>query len=856
MTGGVCVYDKSAKDVLNGFGVLENEGLDSTKVQQQKQQYGKNEIAKTGKRTLVQMTYDQLKEVMVIILLIAMIISILLKEYVDASVILLVILINTSVGVAQEYKAEKAIEALEKLTIPKAMVIRNGAHQEIEAVNLVPGDIVILEAGKQVPCDLRLLTSINLKIEEAALTGESEPSEKEAKVICSSSASIGDRKNMAYMSSYVVNGRGSGICVAIGMGSEIGKIANMLNEAKEERTPLQERLSNLGKLLGYLCVGICAAMLAISLWQDRPLMEMVLTSISLAVAAIPEGLAAIVSIVLALGVQRMSKRNAIVRKLVAVETLGCVSVICSDKTGTLTQNKMKVVSSYCNQDFVAPSTLLMQAMVLCNDVYEESGQLMGEPTEVALVEYANDRGIFKKELERKYPRIDEIPFDSQRKRMSSVHTYHGGKIVFMKGALDVLLPLCNRRLSGEHVYPFTNLDKEQVVKDSTVCTKAAQRVLALAYKKESGPLEQDLIFIGFVGMIDPPRKEAFSAIEACKNAGIKVVMITGDHPSTAAAIAKQLGIIKEDKECIKGEELDALKDDELTRQVMNYSVYARVSPHHKVRLVKAYRELGHIVAMSGDGVNDAPSLKYADVGIAMGKNGSDVTKGASDIILSDDNFATIVAAVEEGRNIYLNIQKTVLFLLSCNLGEVVTLFLAILFLRNFPSPLTPIQILWVNLVTDSFPSLALGVDPNQKGVMDASPRKRSESLFGQFGWVYLLFNGLLIGTISLVAFRYGLQFSIEIAHTMTFMVLSISQLFHALNLMNPRESILKVGLFHNPYLLFTIVLGVGIQFLVTQVPLFQTILKTASLSMLQWGIVFGLAFLVIVVNEIAKKLYK
>ena len=597
-------------------------------------------------------------------------------------------------------------------------------------------------------------------------------------------------------------------------------------------------------------------MLVVSLLQNRPFIEMLLTAISLAVAAIPEGLAAVVSIVLALGVQRMSKRNAIVRKLVAVETLGCVSVICSDKTGTLTQNKMKVVSTYCNESFSNPSALLIQGLVLCNDVFEDGEVLLGDPTEVALVEYGLEKGFTKKDLEQKFIRIDEIPFDSTRKRMCSVHTYSAGKIVFVKGALDVLLPLCSRHLVGDGVYSMNRADKEKIIAESTACSDSAQRVLALAYKKEVNDknYEQDLIFVGFVGMIDPPRKEAFKAIESCKKAGIKVVMITGDHPSTAASIAKELGIIKNSKEVLRGSDLDTMSDHELERKIMNYSVYARVSPNHKVRLVKAFKALGHIVAMSGDGVNDAPSLKHADIGIAMGKNGSDVTKSASDIVLSDDNFATIVAAVEEGRNIYLNIQKTVLFLLSCNIGEVVTLFLAIIFLQGYPIPLTPIQILWVNLITDSFPSLALGIDPSQRDVMDSAPRKREESLFGTFGWMYLVLNGLLIGTISLVAFRYGLGDSIEVARTMIFMVLSISQLFHSLNLMNLNKSIFEVGIFHNPYLLFTVILGVCIQFLTTSVPFFQVILKTTSLSLPQWEIVFGLSFLVIVVNEISKRI--
>jgi len=595
-------------------------------------------------------------------------------------------------------------------------------------------------------------------------------------------------------------------------------------------------------------------MLIVSLLQKREVLEMVLTAISLAVAAIPEGLSAVVSIVLALGVQRMSKRNAIVRKLVAVETLGCVSVICSDKTGTLTQNKMHVVSTYVDLAYQHTSPLLIQGLALCNDVYEEEENDYGDPTEVALVEYARSKGITKRDVENKFPRMAEIPFDSTRKRMCTVHKISNGKIIFVKGALEVLLPLCNRYLIEDKIYPLHIREKERILEDSQEAQQQAQRLIALAYKKDEStlPYEQDLVFIGFVGMIDPPREEAKEAVRICHEAGIEVVMITGDHPTTATAIAKQLAIIQEDSEVMRGVEIDGLTDQELRQRIHKYHVFARVSPNHKVRLVKAYKALGHVVAMSGDGVNDAPSLKYADIGIAMGKNGSDVTKSASDIVLSDDNFATITAAVEEGRNIYLNIQKAILFLLSCNIGEVITLFLAITFLPGYPIPLTPIQILWVNLVTDSFPSLALGMDPNQKGVMEQAPRKRNESLFGEFGWIYLVFNGLLIGTLSLVAYRYGLQYSITVAHTMTFMVLSISQLFHSLNLMNLHRSILQVGLFHNPYLLMTILLGVVIQFLVSEQSFLQTMLKTTSLTFSQWGIVFSLSLVVIIVNEISK----
>ncbi len=857
-------YRRPKHIVLEELKVNAKLGLDESRVDLHRSKYGINALEKGHKKTLWEMLYEQLKEPMVIVLFVAAAISVILKEPLDASIILLVVVINAVIGVAQESKAERALEALEKLSSPHAVVLRGGHIREIDASDLVVGDIVMLESGRQIPADLRLLETHTLKVDESALTGESVPVDKDAELVLhDANVAVGDRKNMAYMSTFVTYGRGSGIVVAVGMQTEIGKIATLMKEAKEELTPLQKNLASLSKLLGLICITICVLLFGISLIQKREIMEMLLTAISLAVAAIPEGLAAVVTIVLAMGVQRMSKKNAIIRKLHAVETLGCISVICSDKTGTLTQNKMTVVNIYENHQFVGEqgkaSKLLIDGFLLCNDTVEEEGQLLGDPTETALVAYGHRLQCKKTELDMKYPRLGEIPFDSARKRMSTFHQYDKEKIIFVKGALDVLLPLCTKIRCKEAVMALTEDHRRKIQEASSSMAKAAQRVLALAYKP-AAQLKQDaeeqLIFIGMAAMIDPPRLEVKPAIQQCIRSGIRPVMITGDHPDTAIAIGKQLGLISNDSECAIGTQIQGWTDSQLEHAVNKYSVFARVSPSHKVRLVQAFKANGHIVAMTGDGVNDAPSLKKADIGVSMGISGTDVCKQASDMILTDDNFASIVSAIEEGRNIYKNIAKTVLFLLSCNLGEVTTLFLSILFLPTMPSPLLPIQILWVNLVTDAFPALALGVDPKEPRSMEEPPRNPKESLFAHGGWWFLGFNGLLIGTISLVAYRIGLQYDIATGHTMSFMVLSISQLFHALNLRSRTTSIFRLGLFSNPYLILTLLVGIVIQFMVAQVSLFHTILKTASLNVMQWGIVFSLSLLVIVTNEISKLLGK
>ncbi|MDU4133885.1 MAG: cation-translocating P-type ATPase, partial [Clostridium perfringens] len=665
--------------------------------------------------------------------------------------------------------------------------------------DIVPGDIVIIDAGRYIPGDLRLIDTANLKIEESAFTGESVPSEKDASFLPDKEVPIGDQNNMAFMSTLATYGRGVGVVVGTGMNTEIGKIAKMIEQEENDETPLQKKLSELGKILGFLAVGICILIFIISFFQGRDLLEMFLTSISLAVAAIPEGLPAIVAIVLALGVQRMVKKNAIIRKLPAVETLGSVSIICSDKTGTLTQNKMTVTTIYANDSYIKESEfnlndneskLLVDCMVLCNDAtYSEKSQT-GDPTEIALLESPFKLNILKEKLEKEFKRIDEIPFDSDRKLMTTVNLVDDKKArVFTKGALDSILSICNKISINGKLLDFSKEYKAKVLENSNIMSDKALRVLAFAYKdisKENivlDSLEKDLVFIGMVGMIDPPRLEVKDSIKLCKSAGITPVMITGDHKNTAFAIANELGIAEDISQAITGHEIDKFKEEEFNEKIINYRVFARVSPEHKVKIVKAFKSHGNIVSMTGDGVNDAPSLKAADIGVAMGITGTDVSKGASDMILTDDNFSTIVSAVEEGRKIYLNIKKSIVFLLSCNLGEILTLFTAILL--NWNSPLQPIHILWVNLITDSFPALALGVDKTKEDVMNNPPRNPKESIFIKSDKIQLIINGVLIGGITLFAFKLGERLyadSLIHAQTMAFVVLSVSQLFLSLSL--------------------------------------------------------------------------
>ena len=674
---------------------------------------------------------------------------------------------------------------------------------------------------------------------------------------------------MAFMSTLATYGRGVGVVVGTGMNTEIGKIAKMIEQEENDETPLQKKLSELGKILGFLAVGICILIFIISFFQGRDLLEMFLTSISLAVAAIPEGLPAIVAIVLALGVQRMVKKNAIIRKLPAVETLGSVSIICSDKTGTLTQNKMTVTTVYTNDSYIKESEfnlndneskLLVDCMVLCNDAtYSEKSQT-GDPTEIALLESPFKLNILKEKLEKEFKRIDEIPFDSDRKLMTTVNLVDDKKArVFTKGALDSILSICNKISINGKLLDFTKEYKAKVLENSNIMSDKALRVLAFAYKdisKENivlDSLEKDLVFIGMVGMIDPPRLEVKDSIKLCKSAGITPVMITGDHKNTAFAIANELGIAEDISQAITGHEIDKFKEEEFNEKIINYRVFARVSPEHKVKIVKAFKSHGNIVSMTGDGVNDAPSLKAADIGVAMGITGTDVSKGASDMILTDDNFSTIVSAVEEGRKIYLNIKKSIVFLLSCNLGEILTLFTAILL--NWNSPLQPIHILWVNLITDSFPALALGVDKTKEDVMNNPPRNPKESIFIKSDKIQLIINGVLIGGITLFAFKLGERLyadSLIHAQTMAFVVLSVSQLFLSLSLRSNIKSAFSLGIFSNKYLVYSILLGIFLQVIIISISFIANIFKVTPLLLYDWIVVILVSLIPFAINEILK----
>lgn len=874
-------FAKPQEEVLKEFNVDPATGLASEEAEARIAQYGPNKLKGKPKKSLIALFLAQLQDMLIYVLLGAALITIVIGEYVDAIIILLVVIINAVIGVVQEYKAEKAIEALQQMTTPKALVRRDGEVKEVSSEEIVPGDIVIIDAGRYIPADIRLIDSANLQIEESALTGESVPADKDAIALHEDPKTpIGDKSNMAFMSTLATYGRGEGVVVATAMETEIGKIAKILDEDNEEMTPLQKRLDELGRILGFLAIGICALIFIIALLQQRDLFDMFLTAISLAVAAIPEGLAAIVAIVLALGVTRMSKINAIVKKLPAVETLGSVNIICSDKTGTLTQNKMTVVKHYTlNNLKEVPVTAenvqasqdeenLIKTFVLCSDATYENGESTGDPTEVALIVLGNKYNLTKKDLNLKHERVSEKPFDSDRKLMSTLNVEGNGYRVHTKGALDNILKISTHALVDGKVVPLTEELKATYLKVADEMSDDALRVLGAAFKDtatiiDPDEMEQDLIVVGMVGMIDPPRLEVKDSINQAKLAGITPVMITGDHKNTAVAIAKELGIAESIEQSITGTEIDELSDEEFAERINNYRVFARVSPEHKVKIVRAFKAQGNIVSMTGDGVNDAPSLKYADIGVAMGITGTDVSKGASDMILTDDNFTTIVHAIEEGRNIYNNIKKAVIFLLSCNLGEVITIFLSILF--GWPVPLLATQILWVNLITDSLPAISLGVDPGDKDVMKKKPRSPKESFFAEGAGTRAIIGGVLIGLLTLAAFYFGLtehgyslgsrdipEEVLTYARTMSFVVLSASQLFYSLSMRNSAKSIFQVGLFSNKYLIGAIIVGFILQFGVISVPVLANAFKVHNLSLFDWGLVIIFALIPLAVNEIIK----
>ena len=870
-------HNRNAQDILLELESNDSSGLSEEEAGQRLRFYGTNRLAGQKKKSTVRLFLEQLNSMLIFILVAAAVVSALLGETTDTVIIFAVIFLNAAIGVIQETRAEKALEALQNLSTPKALLLRGGVQRELPSEEVVPGDVVIIDAGRIVPCDVRLLKSVNLRIEESALTGESVAAEKDADLsIENEDTPIGDRKNMAYMSTVATYGRGVGVAVATGMDTEMGKIATLLKEHKRELTPLQQKLELLGKRLGGIILALCALLFMVSLIrplvvaggiEKSHLIELLLTAISLAVAAIPEGLPAIVTIVLALGVQRMVKRNAIIRSLPAVETLGSVTVICSDKTGTLTMNRMTVsrfladgeVGNIDSLDVGNPSQhMLLKCIVLCNDATLSGDSRTGDPTEIALLAAAQGMGMDRVQMEQEFPRVNEIPFDSERKLMSTIHRDKEGYTVMTKGALDRLLDRCSTVLSqGQHI-PLDGTIKEQLLSSAEQMADNALRVLAAAYRtQESEPdtagAEEKLCFIGFVGMMDPPRIEVKDSIARCRKSGIQTVMITGDHKSTALAIARALDIAHSQSQVVSGAELDTMSNMQLRERVRTLRVYARVSPEHKMRIVKALKSQGNIVSMTGDGVNDAPSLQAADIGVAMGITGTDVAKGASDMVLTDDNYNTIVAAIEEGRNIYNNIKKSVLFLLSCNAGEIVAIFFAILL--GWPTPLIPIHILWVNLITDTLPALSLGMDPGDPDVLDYAPRPPRESIFAEGGAAKVIGNGLLIGLITLFAFRFGQSIhpgSLVHARTLSFAVLSLTQLFHAFNMRHTEKSLFGLGLFSNPFLIGALLLGAALQIAVISLPPLASIFRVVPLSARDWLFVAGLSFIPIICNELVK----
>lgn len=880
--GGIGVFEKcSVQETIEKCNSDGNKGLTVGEAFRRLQANGRNEMKGTRKKTAAESFVEQLNDPLIYVLIAAAVFSVLLKEGSDAVIIAVVILMNAMIGMIQEGKARKALEALQKLSSPQAVVIREGKRLEIPAAELVVGDLVCLEAGCQVPADMRLIDSSQLKVEESALTGESLPIEKDALFLvdCKWEIPLGDRRNMVYMSTIVTYGRGRGIVTAVGMDTEIGKIADMISQHKEEMTPLQKRLGELGAVLSILSLALCASLFAIAVLQHRNVFDMLLTAISLAVAAVPEGLPAVVTICLALSVTRMVKINTIVRKLPSVETLGAVSVVCSDKTGTLTQNRMTVEKYFLEDKILDASILksksksggrlngenlpgenlklLLQGMILCNDASLTEENRLGDPTELALLDFALSLGMQKEELERTMPRCGELSFDSDRKMMTTCHRDVKGQFVsFTKGAPDEVLKKCTHIQLGATQVRLTDHKKRQILQAVREMSSMALRTLAIAGRKNTRePVEEQLTFLGMVGMKDPARPEAAEAVATFREAGVSTVMITGDHVDTAFAIGRQLGIVEHMEQCMTGEIMQKLSDASFLEKLADTRVFARVSPMQKVRIVKGFQQRGHIVAMTGDGVNDAPSLKMADIGIAMGMTGTDVAKQASDMILTDDNFATIEKAIEEGRGVYENIRKSVIFLLSSNLGEIMTMFFAVI--CGLAAPLKSSHILWINLITDSLPALALGIDKNDsKSLMKNPPRKAEESLFSRGGLSCTGFYGVLIACISLTAF---LMLPIALlranhlpiqpeyvarvlqqpeilskAQTYAFTVLGMSQLFHAVGMRDVQKSFFRTNPFTNRLMFLACGIGFLLQFAVTEIPVLIAAFGTSHLSEKEW----------------------
>ncbi len=866
-------YNESTEKVLSEVGSSEG-GLSNAEAEKRLAQNGKNKLAESEKESIFKRFLEELKDPMLIMLMIAALVSGITSvmqghgEYAEVVIIMIVVILNASLGVYQESKAEKAIEALQQMAAATSKIIRDGKIVTLKSEDIVVGDIVILEAGDAVPADGRIIENASMKIEEAALTGESVPVSKMIDILGmgeKKEVSLGDRKNMVYMGSTVVYGRGKAVVCATGMDTEMGKIADALAKAEDGETPLQIKLGQLSKTLSYGVIAICAFVFAFSLFRAGNLeMETILNTfmvaVSLAVAAIPEGLATVVTIVLSIGVTNMSKRNAIIRKLTAVETLGCAQVICSDKTGTLTQNKMTVVDHYGDNE-----AFLARAMALASDAeLESNGSAVGEPTEVALVNYANKLNLNKNKLKEEEPRIGEAPFDSSRKMMSTVHNAKDGIIQYTKGAPDEVLKRCTRIIDNGNIRKISEQDMNNILKTNKSFADRALRILAVAYKPhdtepalyEAEALENDLIFVGLAGMIDPVRPEVYEAVKDCKKSGIRPIMITGDHKDTAIAIAMELGIITDPTQAITGAELNHFSDEEFKKVIGNYSVYARVQPEHKVRIVKTWQENGFVTAMTGDGVNDAPSIKTADIGIGMGITGTDVTKNVADMVLTDDNFASIVGAVSEGRTIYDNIRKAIQFLLSSNLSEVISIFVASIL--NFVI-LRPAHLLWINLITDTFPAIALGMEPAEPGIMNRRPREKSEGIFAGGVGFNSIYQGVMVSILTLAAYFIGhyIESGVwEIANsadgmTMAFLTMNMSEIFHAFNMRSSHKSIFTLKT-HNKYLYASLVGGMALTIAVMYVPFLSNAFGLEHINMLEFSIAMLLALCVIPIVEIVK----
>lgn len=885
--GRIMYENRTVEEVCKEFSADLRTGLSAAEVEVRQRHYGENELRENPPPTMIRRIAAQLCDSLIFVLFAAAGISLLLGEYGDAAVILAVVILNAAVGVIQEGKAEKALESLKRMTQLEVLVIRDGRESELPAKALVPGDLVVLDAGRQVPADLRLVETAGMKVEEAALTGESRPVEKNSRFLAGNALPAAERKNEVFMTSYVTAGRGKGIVIATGMNTEVGRIASLIRDTPEEETPLQRRLADLGRLLSFLTVGLCVLLFALAVWQKRDVLEMLITAISLAVAAVPEGLPAVVTIVLAMGVTRMARVGTIVRRLPSVETLGAVSVVCSDKTGTLTKNEMTVTACYVNQKEYTENEIadcagsasgkrLLEVFALCNDARED----VGEATERALLSFCELAGVHTDRLRKKYPRKWELPFDSTRKRMTTVHEIDGSICAYTKGAPDVILQRCRHEMMAGRIVPLTDARKAEIEAEMESMSARALRVLAGAWRKleagkrrEAPDVDENMVFLGLAGMMDPPREEAAGAVRAFERAAVRTVMITGDHADTALAVARKLGIARTREECMTGSEMDLLEEGELEQRIGTVAVFARVSPEHKVRIVRALKQRGWVTAMTGDGVNDAPALKAADIGIAMGKGGTDVARQAADVILTDDNFATIERAIEEGRGIYENIRKSILFLLSSNLGEILTMFVAVV--AGIPAPLGAAHILWINLITDSLPALALGMDENDReALMGRPPRQPGESLFAGGGWFCMIFYGILIAAVSLGAFlylpwKYGMvsmaasgreiagilgalkeRTLLVRAQTYAFTVLGLSELFHAVGMRALSGSAFSRKEGKNPLMLFAFLFGLVMQILVTEIPGLTGLFHTVRLTPIEWLLLLLAASLPLVAHEL------